>query len=72
MKFRYQLAKKTYKGKKIVESGVEDLISEDQRGNQSSVDIPSPLSLDKEAITRRQSPKSLRKYLDATCFHLAD
>ena len=51
MKFRYQLAKKTYKGKKIVESGVEDLISEDQRGNESSADIPSPLSLDKEAIT---------------------
>ncbi|MEC9422948.1 MAG: hypothetical protein VYC01_01240, partial [Nitrospinota bacterium] len=51
MKFRYQLAKKTFKGKKIVEKGVEDLISEDQRGNNSSAEIPSPLSLDKEAIT---------------------
>ena len=51
MKFRYQLAKKTFKGKKIVEKGVEDLISEDQRGNDSSSEIPSPLSLDKEAVT---------------------
>jgi len=51
MKFRYSLAKKTFKGKKIVERGVEDLISEDQRGNDSSADVPSPLSLDKEAIT---------------------
>lgn len=51
MKFRYKLAKKTFKGKKIVERGVEDLISEDQRGNHSSADAPSPLSLDKEAAT---------------------
>ena len=63
MKFRYQLAKKTYKGKKIVESGVEDLISEDQRGNQSSADIPSPLSLDKEAITpaEPEEPKEVSR-----------
>lgn len=51
MKFRYQLAKKTFKGKKIVERGVEDLIDEDQRGNHSSVEVPSPLSLDQETIT---------------------
>ncbi len=51
MKFRYNLAKKTFKGKKIVERGVEDLIDEDQRGNHSSVEIPNPLSLDKETIT---------------------
>jgi len=57
MKFRYQLAKKTFKGKKIVERGVEDLIDEDQRGNHSSVEIPSPLSLDKETITPVEEPE---------------
>jgi len=51
MKFRYNLAKKTFKGKKVVERGVEDLIDEDQRGNHSSGGDPSPLSLDKETIT---------------------
>ena len=63
MKFRYQLAKKTFKGKKVVESGVEDLISEDQRGNDSSADIPSPLSLDKEAITpvEPEEPKEVSR-----------
>ena len=63
MKFRYQLAKKTFKGKKVVERGVEDLISEDQRGNQSSADIPSPLSLDKEAITpvEPEEPKEVSR-----------
>ena len=63
MKFRYQLAKKTFKGKKIVERGVEDLISEDQRGNDSSADIPSPLSLDKEAITpvEPEEPKEVSR-----------
>ena len=63
MKFRYQLAKKTFKGKKIVEKGVEDLISEDQRGNDSSADIPSPLSLDKEAVTpvEPEEPKEVSR-----------
>ena len=51
MKFRYNLAKKTFKGKKVVERGVENLIDEDQRGNHSSGGDPSPLSLDKETIT---------------------
>ena len=63
MKFRYSLAKKTFKGKKIVERGVEDLISEDQRGNDSSGDVPSPLSLDKEAITpvEPEEPKEVSR-----------
>ena len=63
MKFRYSLAKKTFKGKKIVERGVEDLISEDQRGNDSSADVPSPLSLDKEAITpvEPEEPKEVSR-----------
>ena len=52
MKFRYNLAKKTFKGKKVVERGVENLIDEDQRGNHSSGGGPSnPLSLDKETVT---------------------
>ena len=63
MKFRYSLAKKTFKGKKIVERGVEDLISEDQRGNESSADVPSPLSLDKEAVTpvEPEEPKEVSR-----------
>ena len=63
MKFRYSLAKKTFKGKKVVERGVEDLISEDQRGNHSSADVPSPLSLDKEAITpvEPEEPKEVSR-----------
>jgi ferredoxin-type protein NapG len=53
MKFRHNLAKETYKGKKKnTERGVEDLIDLDQRGNHSSaIHEPSPLSLDKETIT---------------------
>ena len=52
MKFRYNLAKKTFKGKKVVERGVENLIDEDQRGNHSSGGGPSnPLSLGKETVT---------------------
>ena len=63
MKFRYNLAKKTFKGKKIVERGVEDLIDEDQRGNHSSADISSPLSLDKETVTPREpeEPKEVSR-----------
>ncbi len=64
MKFRYNLAKKTFKGKKIVERGVEDLIDEDQRGNHSSgVDVSSPLSLDKETVTpvEPEEPKEVSR-----------
>jgi ferredoxin len=53
MKFRHNLAKETFKGKKKnTERGVEDLIDPDQRGNHSSaIHEPSPLILDKETIT---------------------
>jgi ferredoxin-type protein NapG len=53
MKFRHNLAKETFKGKKKnTERGVEDLIDPDQRGNHSSaIDESSPLSLDKETVT---------------------
>ena len=53
MKFRHNLAKETFKGKKKnTKRGVEDLIDLDQRGNHSSaIHEPSPLSLDKETIT---------------------
>jgi ferredoxin-type protein NapG len=64
MKFRYSLAKKTFKGKKVVERGVEDLIDEDQRGNHSSGDdVSSPLSLDKETVTpvEPEEPKEVSR-----------
>jgi MauM/NapG family ferredoxin protein len=63
MKFRYNLAKKTFKGKKVVERGVENLIDEDQRGNHSSGDVASPLSLDKETITpvEPEEPKEVSR-----------
>lgn len=63
MKFRYNLAKKTFKGKKVVERGVEDLIDEDQRGNHSSADVQSPLSLDKETVTpvEPEEPKEVSR-----------
>ncbi len=65
MKFRHSLAKETFKGKKKTSSkGVEDHISEDQRGNHSSaVDEPSPLSLDKETITQKveEEPKEISR-----------
>ena len=53
MKFRHNLAKETFKGKKKnTKRGVEDLIDLDQRGNHSSaIHEHSPLSLDKETIT---------------------
>jgi len=56
MDFRYRLAKKTFKNKKIPQKrapGME-VISHDQRGDDSSPEI-SPLSLDKHTIT--QKPK---------------
>ena len=53
MKFRHNLAKDTFKGKKKTHRrGVEDHISEDQRGNHVSHERePNILSLDKDTIT---------------------
>ncbi len=53
MKFRHNLAKETFKGKKkSSRRGVEDHISEDQRGNHSSAQAESNiLSLDQDTIT---------------------
>ena len=52
MDFRYRLAKKTFKNKKIPQKRAAgmDAISQDQRGDDSSPEI-SPLSLDKQTIT---------------------
>ncbi len=66
MKFRHNLAKETFKGKKKnTERGVEDLIDPDQRGNHSSaIHEPSPLSLDKETITPKpveDDPKEMSR-----------
>ena len=65
MKFRHNLAKETFKGKKKnTERGVEDLIDLDQRGNHSSaIHEPSPLSLDKETITPKveDEPKEMSR-----------
>ncbi len=63
MKFRHHLARETFKGKKKnTERGVEDLISEDQRGNHSSAQTePNPLSLDKETITPQPVKKEPRE-----------
>mgnify|MGYP001449484102 CR=1 FL=1 len=62
MSLRYKLSKDTFKNKKIppkLRMG-EEHISEDQRGNESSIKpekTSSPLSLDKKAIT--QNPPAL-------------
>jgi MauM/NapG family ferredoxin protein len=64
MKFRYNLAKKTFKGKKVVERGVENLIDEDQRGNHSSGDgVSNPLRLGKETVTpvEPEEPKEVSR-----------
>ena len=65
MKFRHNLAKKTFKGKKKTSSkSVEDHISEDQRGNHSSTQTePNPLSLDKDTITppTAEEPKEISR-----------
>jgi len=52
MDFRYRLAKKTFKNKKIPQKRVTgmDVISQDQRGDDSSAEV-SPLSLDRQTIT---------------------
>ena len=53
MSLRYKLSKERFKGKKLPPKIVsnEDLISPDQRGDQSSTDKKSPLSLDKITST---------------------
>ena len=59
MDFRYRLAKKTFKNKKIPQKRAAgmDLISQDQRGDDSSPEV-SPLSLDRQTITPKpQLPK---------------
>ncbi len=58
MKFRYKLAKETFKNKKIPPRKVpgEDSISADQRGDDTSWSDSQLLSLDKE--TKRVEPKS--------------
>ncbi|SVD32312.1 uncharacterized protein METZ01_LOCUS385166, partial [marine metagenome] len=63
MKFRHNLAKETFKGKKKnTERGVEDLIDEDQRGNHSSADLePNILSLDTDTITSEPVEKEPRE-----------
>ena len=52
MDFRYRLAKKTFKNKKIPQKRAVgmDVISQDQRGDDSSPEV-SPLSLDRQTIT---------------------
>ena len=52
MDFRYRLAKKTFKNKKIPQKRAAgmDVISQDQRGDDSSPEV-SPLSLDRQTIT---------------------
>ena len=52
MDFRYRLAKKTFKNKKIPQKRAVgmDAISQDQRGDDSSPEV-SPLSLDRQTIT---------------------
>jgi len=52
MDFRYRLAKKTFKNKKVPQKRAAgmDVISQDQRGDDSSPEI-SPLSLDRQTIT---------------------
>jgi MauM/NapG family ferredoxin protein len=52
MDFRYRLAKKTFKNKKTPQKRATgmDVISQDQRGDDSSPEV-SPLSLDRQTIT---------------------
>ena len=64
MDFRYRLAKKTFKNKKIPQKRAPgmDVISHDQRGDDSSPEI-SPLSLDKHTITKKPPPPEKEKEL---------
>ena len=62
MDFRYHLAKKTFKNKKIPQKRAPgmDVISQDQRGDDSSPEI-SPLSLDRQTITPKSRPPEEEK-----------
>ena len=64
MDFRYRLAKKTFKNKKIPQKRAPgmDVISEDQRGDDSSPEI-SPLSLDRQTITPKPQLPEEQKQL---------
>ena len=74
MKFRHQLAKKTFKGKKKnTERGVEDLIDPDQRGNQSSANVETNiLSLDKDTITPESVEEEPREMSRRDMFSLGN
>ena len=64
MDFRYRLAKKTFKNKKIPQKRAPgmDVISHDQRGDDSSPEI-NPLSLDKQTVTQKPKPPEEEKQL---------
>ena len=64
MDFRYRLAKKTFKNKKTPQKRATgmDVISQDQRGDESSPEI-SPLSLDRQTITPKpQLPEKEKQF----------
>jgi ferredoxin-type protein NapG len=64
MDFRYRLAKKTFKNKKTPKKRAPgmDVISEDQRGDDSSPEV-SPLSLDRQTITPKPQLPEEQKQL---------
>ena len=64
MDFRYRLAKKTFKNKKIPQKRAAgmDLISQDQKGDDSSPEV-SPLSLDRQTITPKPQLPEEQKQL---------
>ena len=64
MDFRYRLAKKTFKNKKTPKKRAPgmDVISEDQRGDDSSPEV-SPLSLDRQTITPKPQLPEKQKQL---------
>jgi len=64
MDFRYRLAKKTFKNKKIPQKRAAgmDVISQDQRGDDSSPEV-SPLSLDRQTITPKPQLPEEQKQL---------
>ena len=74
MKFRHHLAKETFKGKKKnTERGVEDLIDEDHRGNQSSANVETNiLSLDKDTITPESVEEEPREMSRRDMFSLGN
>ena len=64
MDFRYRLAKKTFKNKKIPQKRAAgmDVISQDQKGDDSSPEV-SPLSLDRQTITPKPQLPEEQKQL---------